>query len=69
MTMERRPRSLYQAYGEVDMEARVDLAGTEGHMRAEARAGGRLEGVVRVRAEPGCGAGGLLLGFPQSLWV
>ncbi|TYG75712.1 hypothetical protein ES288_D03G054300v1 [Gossypium darwinii] len=40
MMTERRPGSLHQAYGEVDVEARVDLAGTEGHVRAEARAGG-----------------------------
>ncbi|TYH35544.1 hypothetical protein ES332_D13G200200v1 [Gossypium tomentosum] len=69
MTTERRPGSLHQAYGEVDVEARVDLAGTEGHVRAETHAGGQLKGVVHARAEPGCGAGGLLLGFPQSLWV
>ncbi|KAG4112460.1 hypothetical protein ERO13_D13G163750v2 [Gossypium hirsutum] len=39
MTTERRPGSLHQAYGEVDVEARVDLAGTEGHVRAETHAG------------------------------
>ncbi|TYH79287.1 hypothetical protein ES332_D03G053000v1 [Gossypium tomentosum] len=51
MMTERRPGSLHQTYGEVDVEARVDLAGTEGHVRAEARAGGgRRRGACQGRA-------------------
>ncbi|TYH79690.1 hypothetical protein ES332_D03G080500v1 [Gossypium tomentosum] len=47
--------------------ARYGVQG-RGARKSKGACGERLKGVVRARAEPGCGAGGLLLGFSQSLW-